>query len=458
MLFEETSFGPYDEAEQMARQAFELYENGHISQSLEELEAALEINPANSSWHFNKALALDALNNFGDAIKEYETALELNPYDLEILNSLAVDYTRSGHYDLAIETFERIEKIDPTFEPSYCNRIITYTEIEKHETAEQMFYIAQQINPDCPLCFYNIGNSLFIRGLYKKAIHCWLKTNSFEPTHPQINYRIAQAHWADGDIEKAREYFLAELRLNPADIEVILDFGLFLLEINDIESAKEKFHRIIELKPDYANALFYLGEIYFRLSNFEKAQELFNQALLIDSTICGPRYRLAQCALIKDQNVQAKACLHSELSMQPEDPDVLVSMGSMFLLINDFDYAAHCLLRALEFDHSNADAYYFLGIASAMKGQFSEACEFFTHALDIRPDDIKTLTESALLSLATGNLPLAEKRIKAAMEISKDDPDIKALNRKIKVAKAIKCTSDFIRSLIPSFVLRRAKR
>ncbi|MHC5076236.1 MAG: tetratricopeptide repeat protein, partial [Planctomycetota bacterium] len=181
MLFEDMPFGPYDEAEQMARQAYELYEDGQISQSLQELEAALEINPSNSAWHFNKALALDALNYFEDAIKEYEIALELNPYDLEILNSLAVDYTRAGQYDLAIETFERIEKLDSAFEPSYCNRIIAYTEMGKHEVAEQMFYVAQQIDPDCPLCYYNIGNSLFIRGEYKKAIHCWLKTKRFEP-------------------------------------------------------------------------------------------------------------------------------------------------------------------------------------------------------------------------------------------------------------------------------------
>jgi tetratricopeptide (TPR) repeat protein len=458
MLFEDMPFGPYDEAEQMARQAYELYEDGQISQSLQELEAALEINPSNSAWHFNKALALDALNYFEDAINEYETALELNPYDLEILNSLAVDYTRAGQYDLAIETFERIEKLDSAFEPSYCNRIIAYTEMGKHEAAEQMFYVAQQIDPDCPLCYYNIGNSLFIRGEYKKAIHCWLKTKRFELNHPQINYRIAQAYWADGDFDKTREHFLIELRLNPGDVDVILDFGLFLLEIDDIESAKEKFHRIIELKPDFAPALFYLGEIAFNKDNLEKAQELFNQALLIDSTICGPRYRLAQCALRDGQKVQAKACLLSELSMAPEDPDILVSMGSIFLIIQDFDYAAHCLLRALEFDYSNADAYYFLGIASAMRGQFTEASEFFTHALDIRSDDIKILKESAQLSLTTGNLSLAEKRVAAAVKLTEKDSDIIAMSRKIRVAKAIRCTADFISQFIPLFILKRRNR
>lgn len=101
----DTGFGYYSEAERKARNAFELYENGKMAQALDALEEALEINPANSSWHFNKALTLDAVNRFDDAISEYENALQLNPDDLEILNSLAVDYTRIGQYDLAIDTF-----------------------------------------------------------------------------------------------------------------------------------------------------------------------------------------------------------------------------------------------------------------------------------------------------------------------------------------------------------------
>ena len=285
MVLEDMSFGSYGKAEHKARKAFELYENGKISQALSELETALEINPSNGSWHFNKALTLDTINRFDDAISEYEIALQLNPDDLEILNSLAIDYTRTGQYDVAIDIFEHIQELDPKFEPCYCNRIITYTETGQHDLAEQMFYLAQQINPNCALCYYNIGNSLFARGQYEKAIRCWQRTAKLEPNHPQINYRIAQAYWYKRDNARAREYFLAELRTNAGDVDVILDFGLFLLEVGDIESAKEKFNRILELVPDFAAALFYLGEIAFSNADYEALQK--------DNMLTGPQYRLA---------------------------------------------------------------------------------------------------------------------------------------------------------------------
>ena len=443
MLFD-TGFGKYGEAERKARNAFELYENGKMAQAIDELEAAIEINPANSSWHFNKALTLDAVNRFGDAISEYENALQLNPDDLEILNSLAVDYTRIGQYDLAIDTFEQIQELDPTFEPCYCNRIITYTEMGQHDLAEQMFYLAQQINPDCALCYYNIGNSLFVRGEYKKAIHCWSKTAELEPTHPEINYRIAQAYWSQGDSKRGREYFLAELRNNPGDVDIILDFGLFLLEAGDIESAKEKFNRILELKPDSGAALFYLGEIAFNSADYERAIQLFNQALQKDNTLTGPRYRLAQYSLIKGQKQKGRDYLLAELKLGPEDSDTLVSMGSMFLTISEPDYATHCFLRAVDIDCANADGYYYLGLVSIINGQLDDAVEFFSHTLDLRPEDVRALRDSAVIYLAMGRLAKAAERVKKARSLAGDDSQLRALDSRIWLVKVIKRILDFV--------------
>src|SRR4030066_2127005 len=128
MLFDDMEFDSFSEAENKANRAFELYEDGNITQALTELDAALRINPANSAWHFDKGLTLDTKGEFDEAISEYEIALQLNPDDWEILNSLAVDYTRTGKYDLAIETFERIQQLDAAFEPYYCNGILAYIE------------------------------------------------------------------------------------------------------------------------------------------------------------------------------------------------------------------------------------------------------------------------------------------------------------------------------------------
>ncbi|OHB60514.1 MAG: hypothetical protein A2167_06165 [Planctomycetes bacterium RBG_13_46_10] len=455
MIFDDMEFGSYDKAEHTALRAFELYEDGEMLQALEHIEAAIEINPSNGSWHFNKALTLDAISRFEDAVTEYEIALQFNPDDLEILNSLAVDYTRTGQYDLALNVFEHIQELDPEFEPCYCNRIITYTEMGQYDLAEQMFYLAQQINPYCALCYYNIGNSLFAQGQYQKAVRCWIKTVELEPTHPQINYRIAQAYWYNGDVKQAGTYFLAELRNNPGDIDVILDFGLFLLETGDVESAKEKFARTLELKPDFAPALFYLGEIAFNNADYERAVELFNQAVTKDHTLKGPYYRLAQYALSKGQKQKARAYLISEMKLRPDSVNTLVSIASMFLTIGDLELSTRCLLEAIDCDCTNADAYYYLGLVSANKEQFESAGEFFAHALDINSNHIGALGNSAFICLLTGRLDEAAERINKARTLAENDNELKAIARAIRMAKGIQRVRSLFSRLIPRFFLAR---
>jgi tetratricopeptide (TPR) repeat protein len=458
MLFDDDiEFGPYDKAENNARRAYELYEDGKMAQALIELERALEVNPTNSAWHFNKGLTLDAINQFEPAIVEYETALEFSPDDLEILNALAVDYTRAGLYDRALQTFEYIEGLDPKFEPCYCNRIITYAEMGQHDTAEQMFYLAQQIDEDCALCYYNIGNSLFARSEYKRAVRCWLRTAELEPTHPQINYRIAQAYWSDRDPVRAREHFLIELRLNPGDIDVIMDFALFLLEAGDLDGAKEKCNRILELNADFGPALFYLGEIALDQGDPERAAGLFEEALKRDPTLAGPHYRLAQYALAAQKREKVKAHLLAELDREIEDANTLISIATMFLAIQDSEHAKQCLLHAVGLDVRSADAYHYLGVSAANNGQFADAEQFLNHALDLDPKHTAALRDSAYTYLADGRPVKAAERIARARALLPDDCELRMLDHSVRLILLIRRGAGLLRRLDPRAFWRRRK-
>ena len=160
-----------------------------------------------------------------------------------------------------------------------------------------------------------------------------MKTAELEPSHPQINYHIAQALWAENETERSRQHFLKELRINPGDVDAIIDFGFFLLERGEIESAKEKFHRALELRPDTAMALFYLGEIALDSGDKANAMKFYAQALERDAMLAGPRYRLGQYALELGEFEKAKTMLASEIKLAGDNADVLVSMASMFLIM-----------------------------------------------------------------------------------------------------------------------------
>lgn len=388
MLDSDNDFGygnEWDLAEQMATEAFELYEDGQMQQAMKKLQKAIDLGPEHAEWYFNMALTLDGLEQYEKAVEYYQSALEYTPEDVEIMNCLGVNYTRTAQYDLALSMFEQIERVDPMFEPSYCNRIIAYTEMERYNRAEQMFYMAQQIKPDCPLCYYNIGNSLFTQGEYERALWCWDKCEEIAPDHPQIHYRLAQACWVGGKGNRAHEEFLIELRRNPMDMDVLLDFGLFLLESGDLDSAREKFSRALEYDPTCAQAYFYLGEIYRTRQIITKAVRSYLNAMKYDKTLIGPRFRLAEIALADGNEIETRQMLRDEFQLGPEDSDVLTAMGWMFLKIGDLTDASNCFMQALNEADVNGESFFGLGMSLAVHGDYEGAVECIEQAISLGP-------------------------------------------------------------------------
>lgn len=387
----------WQQAEVLAEEALELYEKGRMHHAFEALGKAIESGPENAAWFFNMGLILDAMERYEEALDYYEKALAAEPDDPEILNCLGVDYTRTAQYDLSLATFEHIEQIAPDFELCYCNRIITYTEIEQHEKAEEMFYLAQQIESDCPLCFYNIGNSLFSRGAYDRAIWCWQKTAALDSGHPQIHYRLAQAFWLGGKEASAREAFLKEIRKNPTDLDVLLDFGVFLLESGDIDAAKEKFNRLMEMGGDWPAAHFYLGEVYRLRDETGEAGRQYRLALEGDGQLAGPRYRLAEILLRQGNTTEAIGLLKVEIKLDIQDADVLIGMGFMFLNAGDFEHSAQCFLDVLDVAHEEPRAFLGLGMALSMRGENAAGRQCIEHTLRLEEDNPLALLNAAWL-------------------------------------------------------------
>ena len=376
----------WDQAEQLATEAFELYEQGQMAEAMEKLDTAIQQGPEHGEWYFNMGLTLDGLEQYEKAIEFYERALDCSPDDVEIINCLGVDYTRTAQYDIALSMFERIERLDSTFEPCYCNRIITYTEMEQHDKAEQMFYLAQQLDADCALCYYNIGNSLFTQQDYARAVWCWEKCAEIDPNHPQIHYRLAQVCWVSGHGQRANEEFLIEIRKNPANIDILLDFGLFLLESGELESAREKFNRILEFTPTFAPAYFYLGEVFRLLGDAQRAGRCYHKAIECDAVLSGPRFRLAELYAPQGRVQKSLQLLRAEFRLGVDDADVLKAMGWMFLHAGELTDASNCFIKALNETEVDYEPYFGLAMSLLIHGDYSGAFECIEQALALAPN------------------------------------------------------------------------
>jgi tetratricopeptide (TPR) repeat protein len=162
--------------------------------------------------------------------------------------------------------------------------------------------------------------------------------------------------------------------------------------------------------------------------------------------------------MMKDQKQKAKIYLLSELGLDPEDADALVSMASISLTLGDLELSTHCLLRAVDIDRANADAYYYLGVVTANRGRLEESVEFLAQALQAKPDHIAALRDLASVYLALGRLADARETINRAETLPGDDANLKALARRIYLAQKMERIKDSLRRFCPRFIVRKLLR
>ena len=423
----------WTDAETRVERAHRLYEKGRWAEAAAELRAAIEVNPYNASWLFNLGLTLEAMEDYLRASEAFKTALELDGDDLETLNCLGVNLTRQGQHEEALGYFERIEELDPTHEPSYCNRIITYTEMGEHDSAELMFYQARLFKDECPLCLYNIGNSLSAREEYDRAIACWQQALRLDPGHPQSRVRIAEAYWTRGELNVARTYYQTELNANGEDVDILLDYGELLLEMGRLDEAEDSFRRALVLAPDTAAGHFCLGEVAAHRQQAEAAARAFKRALKIDPNYPRAHARLAALLVRKGRIQEAAKHILAELQRCGDDSVMLQELGQL-LLEAHLNHQANAVLRRLVvLSPEDPYAQHNLAVSFFKMDRLEEGIKHCRRALKLKPDYPLALYNLALAHLKRGQIPRARRYVSRALTMAPKDQNIRELSNQLGV-------------------------
>ena len=132
-------------------------------------------------------------------------------------------------------------------------------------------------------------------------------------------------------------------------------------------------------------------------------------------------------------------------------------MASMFLTIEDSDHATQCLLRAVGLDMRSADAYHYLGVSAANKGQLADAEQFLAHALELDPNHTGALRDSAYTYLAGGRPVKAAERIARARALLPDDCELRMLDHSVRLILLMRRAMGLLRRLDPRALWRRRK-
>lgn len=420
------------DAEQRIERAQQLFESSQWEEALDEIDQALDINPSNGSWWSSKGFLLDHLERYEEAIEAYESALEQDPEDQELLSALGLDCVRGGQFLRAIQIFDRLQELDPNHEPAYCHRIMLYAELGEHDLAEEMFYSAQQIDENCPHCFWHLGNSMWMREDLERAIWCWRRALDLDPSYRGVRRRLAEAYRRQGDTALARDYYLAEYREDPANVELLLELGTMFLDNGQPEQAAAKFCQVLEFQPHHARALELTGDAQGLIGREEQALEAYRGAVEADDTLPGVHYKLAKGLMRLKLFAEAKQTLEAALSVEPADRDVLMAAGNCSLELGKPAEAQVCFERLIAVDDCLPGAYHNLAVCHFLQNNYEGGIRQCQLALELKDDYALARHKLVLANIHLRRWEDAEQLLSESLAVNPYDPALLELKRSWK--------------------------
>lgn len=409
------------DAEQRIERAQQLCERRRYDEALVQISKALEIQPDNASWWNSKAYLLDQLQRYEEAIEAYRRSLQLEPDHRDLLTFLGVDYIRTGQLLAALEVFERVARIDPNYEPAFCHRILLYAELGDHDRAEEMFYSAQLLDESCPHCFWHLGCSRWVRGDYQRAIFCWSRVLEIEPQYRGARRRIATAYRRLGDVELARQYYLAEYRQDPRQIECLLELGEMLFDHGHLGEAITKFRQVIELDPHHVRAHLLLGDALGSAGEDEAAMRTHRALATMAPDVPGVNYRLGSRLMKLGRYLEARHALAAELSLQPDDRSTLMAAGNCAIELGDTEAATGYFQRLIEIDDCVPAAHHNLGVCYFLRREYEAGIRHCLSALSLREDYALARHKVVLGCLAVGRLRQARQFLAEGLALDPRD-------------------------------------
>lgn len=162
--------------------------------------------------------------------------------------------------------------------------------------------------------------------------------------------------------------------------------GLALYKEDDFEGAQKEFKTAIGLeltaytRPE---ALTMLGNTFEELESYDSAIYYHHQALALDSTYARAWVNIGISHRLNGKLDSAEYSYLRAAKIDPDDSDLLSSLGALYIFRDDYNRAIEYLRKSLKIDSESPGAHANLSIALAMSGDMEGALAEEERALEL---------------------------------------------------------------------------
>lgn len=215
---------------------------GDIDRAIEEYNKALKTGGEALAVRLNLSSCYLKKNDLAAAVEELKAALAIDPDAIEPHAILALVYTSLKKSELAYAEYEAALK---------C---------------------AAKKNPQNPDIYKTLGILYLQAGKLQEAQGAYLKAVELSPADPQAHFLLANIYNELNKFDLAEKQLQRALSLKPDYHEAMNFLGyLYVQQNKNLSKAQDLIRRALKLEPDNGAYIDSLGWLYFKKGNYKEA-------------------------------------------------------------------------------------------------------------------------------------------------------------------------------------------
>jgi tetratricopeptide (TPR) repeat protein len=224
------------------------------------------------------------------------------------------------------------------------------------------------------------------------------------------HFEAGVAAFDEWELEDAIDEFSQAIESDPNFAQAFFRRGVVYREKGQLEAAEADLGQAIDLQPDLAEAYYERGYLYLDLARGEEAMRDFTAAIELQPDYAKAYCKRAQvCKWYIDDcdadNVWAD--LEQAIELAPDDAEVWLFRGELYLEEEEYDLALPDLVQAVELAPDDGYAWEMLGQTYYLLGEYDQALASYDEAIRLEPTELEPYYHRAFAFMAIDDLDAA---------------------------------------------------
>lgn len=381
-----------------------------------------------------------------------------------------IQLLNENRLDDALKIFQEASTLNPSDPMPYYYLGVAYHKKREFAPAINALNKALNIQPNMPLSLLRIGMVLEDAGRIDMALSAYKAlADTNEDIQPvkeakkrlnDLIYKRAGRFFQEKQYEKAIADLKTVVSITPDNADAWFAMGLATQRLGRLKDSAGALKKVVEINPSHVNAYMQLGLINEFLSAYDDAISSFQKVVALspgtsmaadaEKKIIDNKKKLetrglfeVSAKLIKDEKWQeALETTMKIFALEPANPNVLVSLGTIHYNLKEPAIAIDYLKKAIEIDQKVQKAHYQLGVIYDDSKKYKDAYQSYKTVVSISdktPDAKKAQERLSMLSpfvefeekmtevkeLATKeDLAGTIRQIEELVQAKKDDPKL----------------------------------